>query len=111
MASRTSRAYLEDSPRVILVIGDAAIAHPPLSHDRRVEAGVREGPVAAAMGLASSNELADGGIPPVLFLDLADLAASHVQVGATSCKGNKGEEANDYTCGDGGLIRRVGHGR
>jgi hypothetical protein len=34
-------SYLEDSPRVVLVVGNATIAHSPLRHDR-VETHVGE---------------------------------------------------------------------
>jgi len=33
---------LEDPPRVVLVIRNASIAHPPLGHDGRVKTGVGE---------------------------------------------------------------------
>jgi len=72
-------AHPEDLPRVVLVIGDAAVAQSALGHDG-VQATVRDGQAAAAAGrLASSDERVDGGVATVFLLDLAVASASHVE--------------------------------
>lgn len=106
LARRSAVAYLEDSPRVILVVGDAAVAHSPLSHDAGVEAGIGERRAVAGMALAACNELIDCSIPPVLLLDLAVSAASHKQEEASTGSPSEDYEADDDACGNGGLVGR-----
>jgi hypothetical protein len=56
------------------------------------------------VGFAASNKLTDGGIPPVLLLDMADLAASIPQEGTAAHKRSEGDEANYDTRGNGCLV-------
>ena len=38
----TDVIYLEDSPRVVLVVGNTAVTHPSVSHDGWVKASIGE---------------------------------------------------------------------
>jgi hypothetical protein len=76
-----SSTYAKDPPGVILVIGDAAVAHPPLSH-HWIQPGIRHGPRAASGRLA--DEGADCGVAAVLLLDLLVPLAAHVEETASN---------------------------
>ena len=95
--------YLEDSPRVVLVIGNAAVAHPSLSHDGGVETYVGEsGAARTAAWVLSTCELAYGGISSILLFDLASLLVSDEKEYA-SCYGCNSNEPNNNTCSDSSL--------
>lgn len=83
--------YLQDSPRVILVVSNAAVAHSPLGHDRRVETVIGERTWTSMVGFATSDKFAHCSIPPVLLLNETVLASSHVQVDATTREGSEGD--------------------
>ena len=103
----TSGAYSKDLPRIIFVIGDAAVADPPLRHDR-VEARIADGiSTAAARWLATAGEeIADGGVPAVLLLELLVASAAHVEEYAAQNTGN-GDDPDDDTGGDAGCVGRT----
>ena|SRR2546421_338639 len=63
-------AYLEDPPRVVLIIHNATIAHTSL-HNRRVKARVCVRRRASTSRLTGSDEAADGSVALVFFFDLA----------------------------------------
>jgi hypothetical protein len=96
-------AYLEDSPRVIFVVCDATVTHPPLSHNSWVEASVGERRIATAVRFTASNELVDGCVSPVFLLDLAVPAASHVQE-TTPSSSSESDKANHDARGNGSLV-------
>jgi len=71
--------YPEDLPRVVLVVGDAAVAEAAAGHDGLVKAGV----AAAAGRLAVGDEGRDGGVAAVLLLDLGVAPSPEKEDGAT----------------------------
>lgn len=81
--------YAKNPPRVVLVIGDTAVGHSSLGHDR-VESGVSDG---APTAVSPSYERVDGSIPAVLFLNRLVPLATHVEPHATdgSSDGNDGD--------------------
>ena len=109
------QTYLEDSPRIILIVGDTTVAHSSLGHNGRIEpiVGVRTVRcVVAVVSLAAGNELADCGIPPVLLLDLAVSAAPYEQEGSTSNCCSEDDKAHYDACCNCSLVsRRVASGR
>ena len=99
---RVTGTYLEDPPRVVLVVCDAAIAHPPLSHDG-IKAGIVErGSTTAIRWLTTSNEIADSCVPLVLLLNLASLLVADDEEDAPGncCSGN---DTDNDACGDASL--------
>lgn len=104
---RSCVGYLEDSPRIILIVSDAAVAHSSLGHDGRIEPIVGVGTVrrvVAVVSLAAGNELADCGIPSVLLLDLAVSTAPYEQEGSTCNCCSEGDKAHYDACCNCSLI-------
>jgi hypothetical protein len=90
-----------------LVICNAAITHPSLSHDGRVKTHVGEGggTAAAAWVLVTTiGESTYGGISSIFLLDLTSLLVANEQE-YTSCNCRKSNESNDHTCRDSSLAR------
>jgi hypothetical protein len=65
------QTYLEDPPRIVLVVCNASVTHPPLSHHGWIETCI------GGWRLATTNKLTNGCISSVLFFHLAVSAAAH----------------------------------
>lgn len=92
--------YLQDPPRVILIVCNAPVAHPPLGNDGRIQSAVRARTSRAAW-LASIDESADSGLSLVLFLNLMTAFCSQVKPDSTCNSCNSNDTDND-ACGDAG---------
>lgn len=76
--------HSEDSPRVILIVSNAAAAHPTLSHDG-VKSGIGVDRVSAATaGWLAAREGVDGSISSVFLLNLVVPLALHPEKDTTS---------------------------
>lgn len=91
-------SHLQDPSRVVLVVGDGAVALSALHHDRRLEArvGDRRGAILAAL-----DELVDLRVALVLVLELASLASAEVEEPAAD-EGADDDNADDDTGCDAG---------
>lgn len=71
---------LEDSPRIVLIVCNAAITHSSLSHDSWVQTHIGEGTsTTATRVLASTDEAADSGLSSVFLLDRTAFTIAHEQ--------------------------------
>jgi hypothetical protein len=108
-------SYLEDSPGVVFVVRNAAVAHSPVSHNR-VETRVMGHATAASWTLAGGHKAADLGVSAVLLLDRTLASVTHDEEGSTGNAGN-GEHTDNDACGDAscacalGLLCSSGRGR
>lgn len=89
------QTYTKDPTRVVLVVGNAPTAQPPLGHDG-IQSGIRVDGVAtaAARGL---HEGVDGSVSSVLFLDLSVLSASVPEEEAAGY-GKQGDHTDHNSC-------------
>lgn len=91
--------YLQDPPRKVLVVGNAAIAATTLGHQIRVESRI-----ALLVRLAARDEAVDGGVAAVLFDDLLALAVLEEEE-CTADDTCDGDDADYDASGDGGFVR------
>ena len=97
---RTSTTYLEDSPRVVLVVCNAAITHPPVGHDW-VETSIIKGGAGAADWRL--GEAVDSRVASVFILDRTSLLITHEEEQSTHDASN-GKNSDNDACGDGGYV-------
>jgi hypothetical protein len=83
--------YSEDLARVVVVVCDAAIAHPPLRH-YWVETGVGDGP---GTGSLAADEGVDGRAPVVLLFDLLISLPTHIEEHTTNGGGDEDHGDNN----------------
>jgi hypothetical protein len=98
--SRSSIGDLEDSPRIILVVCNAAITHPPVGHDW-VKTSIVEG-----CGCATEwrlGEAVDSSVSSVFVLDSTSLLIAHEEEQSTHDASN-GKNSDNDACGDGGYV-------
>lgn len=88
--------YLQNSPGIVLVVCNAAVAHP--THDCWVKSGI------VGAGFACwADESLDGSLALVLLLDLVATLGTEVEPESTSCCG-KNNNSNNHTCCDSSLV-------
>ncbi len=83
--------YLQDPPRVVLVIRDTIIGHPP--DDRWVQSGV----IAACLNLWVDKGL-DGGLALILLLKLVAASPAQPEPEDTSRGGEHNDTNHDTSC-------------
>lgn len=93
---------LQDAPRVVLIIGNTAIAHSSLSHDRCIQTSIGKRSTTTARWLSCTNEATDGSISSMLLLDFTSLASSKEEV-CTSGNSESSDDTDNDACGDASL--------
>lgn len=99
---KRGKTYSENLPRVILVVGDAAVAHAAVG-ERGIHARVGHGHAAAARGLGAADEGVHGGVAAVLLLDLGVALAADVEEDASD-DGGDGDNTDDNARSDAGDV-------